>query len=162
TVRSVNSPMLSGTKAIPRRAMAGVSSPAMLSPANTIRPREARHRPMMVRRQVDLPAPLRPRRTVMPPSGTAKLTPCRMWYWAIWVWTPSRMSSGSDTRGLHAQIGLLHDGGGHYFRRGTIRHQAAVVQNNDAVRERPDHVHLVLHQQDGLGAVGLERGDEVE
>ena len=70
--------MFSGTKAMPRRAMVGVSSAAMLSPANAMRPCEARHSPMMVRSVVVLPAPLRPSSTVMPPSGTAKLTPCRM------------------------------------------------------------------------------------
>src|SRR5262245_13902401 len=147
---------------MPRRAMAGVSRPAMLSPAKAMRPWEARHRPMMVRRQVVLPAPLRPSSTVMPPSGTAKLTPCRMWYWAMWVCTPSSTSRASGTRRLHAEIGLLHDGRGHDLRRHAVGHETAVVQHHDAVRQGADHVHLVLHQQDRPGLVGLERSDEVE
>ena len=43
-----------------------------------IAPREARHRPMMVRRHVVLPAPLRPSSMVVRPAGASKSTPCRM------------------------------------------------------------------------------------
>jgi len=45
---------------MPARAMSGVDSASMRSPPRRISPDEARHRPMMVRKVVVLPAPLRP------------------------------------------------------------------------------------------------------
>ena len=36
------------------------------------------------------------------------------------------------------------------------------MQHDDAVRQFAHHVHLVFHQQDGLGLVGLEAADQVQ
>ncbi len=58
--------------------MSGVASLVMSRPAKRISPEAARHNPMMVRKVVVLPAPLRPSSMVRPPSGTSKSTPCRM------------------------------------------------------------------------------------
>src|SRR4051794_11434314 len=117
-----------------------------------MRPAEARHRPMMVRRHVVFPAPLRPSSMVSPPRGTAKSTPCRMWYWPMWVLTPDSASMGgtSAMRGLrisrsNPQVCFLHDGRGDDRGRVAVGRQPPLVQHDDAVGQRAHHVHLVLH-----------------
>src|SRR4051794_138735 len=123
--------------------MSGVDSLVMSRPSNTMLPALAFHRPMMVRRVVVLPAPLRPSRTARPPRGTTRSTPCRMWYWPMWVWTPDRVSSGSADCAASAgigsdnfgcsKIGFLYDFRLHDFARLAVRDQGAVVQHDDAV-----------------------------
>src|SRR5439155_2169045 len=142
---------------MPRRASSGVGVRVMSCCSNLMLPADARHRPMMVRRQVVLPAPLRPRSMVSELGATAKSTPCRMWYWPMCVLTP-RSSRSSDTR--DTQIGLLHDRRGGHFGRRTLRDELALMQHDDAVGERAHHVHLVLDQQDGLVALRLDVADE--
>src|SRR6266550_4947437 len=109
-------------------------------------PADARHSPMIVRRQVVLPAPLRPRSMVSDFSGTEKSTPCRMWYWPICVFTPAswRRSATRDP-----QVGFLHDRRGDHRGGLAVGDELSLVQHDDAVGERAHHVHLVLHQQDG-------------
>src|SRR5215470_692337 len=150
---------------MPARAMSGAAQPAMLRPANRKVPRLGFHNPMMVRKVVVLPAPLRPSSTVMAPSGTAKSTPCRMWYCPIWVCTPCSSNSGSAMArapGRYTQIGLLYDRRGNHLGRSTIGHQASVVQDDDAVGEASHHVHFVLDQQNRFVALGFQRLDQVE
>src|SRR5438094_897312 len=145
---------------MPARAMSGVLIFVMSRPSNRMLPRLAFHRPMMVRRVVVLPAPLRPSRTVRPPRGTARSTPCRMWYWPMWVWTPDSVRMGSfigRSCGFGcAKISLLHDLRLHHLGGGAVGHQGAVVQHDDAVGQRAHHVHLVLDQQHGLVRVALD------
>src|SRR3954462_6271636 len=105
-------------------------------------PAEARHSPMMVRRQVVLPAPLRPSSIVSRFFGTSKSTPCRMWYWPMCVLTPERASSGSGTG--HTQIGLLDDRRGNPLGRIAVGDELPLMQHDDAIRERAHDVHLVL------------------
>src|SRR5690242_2754112 len=150
---------------MPARAISGVAQPPMAVPAKLTLPRLAFHRRMMVRSVVLLPAPLRPSSTVMAPAGTSKSTPCKMWYWPIWVCTPSSTSSGSGTiaaPGGDAQIGLLHDRRADHFGRRAIRHQATVVEHDNTVGEALDHVHFVLNQQDGLVARALDALDQLQ
>src|SRR4051794_7973836 len=121
---------------MPARAMSGVESFVMSRPSKTMLPLLAFHRPMMVRRVVVLPAPLRPSRMESPPRGTTRSTPCRMWYWPMWVWTPDRVNKGSgigsDNFGC-SKIGFLYDFRLHDFARLAVRDQGAVVQHDDAV-----------------------------
>src|SRR5438067_13793641 len=126
---------------MPARAMSGVESFVMSRPSKTMLPLLAFHRPMMVRRVVVLPAPLRPSSTARPPRGTTRSTPCRMWYWPMWVWTPDSVRMGSVMGSFAlsvscgfggAKIGLLHDFRLHHFGRLAVRHQRAVVQHDDA------------------------------
>src|SRR5689334_14518740 len=138
---------------MPARAMSGAAQPPMAWPANLTVPRLGCHRPMMVRKVVVLPAPLRPSSTVMAPSGTAKFTPCRMWYCPMCVCTPSSSKSGSGmaaASGRNSQVGLLHDRRANDIGRCTIRHQTSVVQDDDAVGEAAHHIHFVFDQQNGL------------
>src|SRR5688500_14428575 len=117
-------------------------------------PEEADQSPMIVRRQVVFPAPLRPSSIVSCFSGTAKSTPCRMWYCPICVLTPSRRSTG------YSKIGFLHDRRGDDLRRRAGGDQLALVQHDDAVGERAHHVHLVLDEEDGLLSCPLDFLDE--
>src|SRR3990170_3449703 len=130
---------------MPARAMSGVAEPPISRPAKVTRPALGFHSPMMVRSVVVLPAPLRPSSTVIAPAGTAKSTPCRMWYWPMWVCTPSSVSNASGMGGAlggNAQVGLLHYGRADHLGRRAVGHQPAVVQHDDAVGEALDHVHL--------------------
>src|SRR5881398_960979 len=116
---------------MPARAMSGVPSRVMSRPSKRIVPPLACHMPMMVRRVVVLPAPLRPSRTARPPRGTTRSTPCRMWYWPMWVWTPDRVSKGSGMFRC-SKIGFLYDFRLHDLERLAVRDQGAVVQHDDA------------------------------
>src|SRR5687768_5822994 len=134
---------------MPRRARSGVAVRVISLPSKLILPAEARHRPMMVRRQVVLPAPLRPSSMVSECCGTEKFTPCRMWYWPMWVFTPaSCRRSGTrypaEPSGRDTKIGFLHDRRGDDFGRLAIGDELALMQHDDAVGERPDHVHLMF------------------
>src|SRR5581483_7567072 len=155
---------------MPAREMSGVASPPISRPANVTLPRLGFHNPMMVRNVVVLPAPLRPSSTVMAPFGTEKSTPCRMWYWPIWVCTPCSVSSASAMGGprgcglrlgCDAEVGFLHHRRADHLGGLAVGHQSPVVQHDDAVGEALHHVHLVLDEQDGLVALALEPLDEV-
>src|SRR5690349_19481373 len=119
-----------------------------------MRPAEARHSPMIVRRQVVLPAPLRPSSMVSEPAATAKSTPCRMWYWPMCVFTPARESSaslaGASSTGSHSEISLLHHRRGDHVGRLAVGDQRALMQHDDAIGERAHHVHLVLDEENRL------------
>src|SRR5256885_3832533 len=103
-------------------------------------PAEARHKPMIVRRQVVLPAPLRPSSMVSEFGATPKSTPCRMWYCPMCVFM---LSSWSRSRTGYAQVSLLHDRRGYDFGRRALRDELALVQHDDAIRERAHYIHLV-------------------
>src|SRR4051812_29244682 len=144
---------------MPRRASAGVSNACTSVPAKRMLPAEARHSPMMVRRHVVLPAPLRPSSMVREFGATLKSTPCRMWYCPMCVWT-AFSSSRSGTR--DAEIGFLHDWHGDHFGGHALGDELALMQHHDAVRERAHHIHLVLDEQHRLVALRLDVTDEVE
>src|SRR3954463_2194795 len=116
-------------------------------------PAEARHKPMMVRRQVVLPAPLRPRSMVSEFGATLKSTPCRMWYCPMCVWT-ALSSSRSATS--HAEIGFLHDRHRNHFGRSALGDKLPLVQHDDAIGERSHDIHLVLDQENSLVALRLD------
>jgi hypothetical protein len=92
----------------------------------------------------------------------------------MWVCTPSRVRRASLMRPPDAglawrrplrgdtEIRLLHHRRGDHLGRLAVGHQRAVVQHDDAVGQFAHHVHLVLHQQDGLGLVFLQRADQVQ
>src|SRR5258706_7196853 len=155
---------------MPSCAMSGVRrcafSPPIGWPSKITLPRDAAHRPMMVRRVVVLPAPLRPSSIVTWPVGTSKSTPCRMWYAPMCVCTPwserslsvipapslfegeGRDGGGRDIRqhaylGRQPEIGVLHDRRRDHRGRFAIGDELPVVQHDDAVGELAHDVHLV-------------------
>src|SRR5438046_2248012 len=83
----------------------------MSRPPNVTEPCDACHRPMMVRRVVVFPAPLRPSSIVSLPRGTARSTPCRMWYAPMCVCTPCNVSKFSFMAWLLPPLGEGGDGG---------------------------------------------------
>jgi hypothetical protein len=64
---------------MPRRTISWVGSRVRSSPANFTAPRRGRAMPMIERKVVVLPAPLRPISVTTSPSPTAIEMPCRMW-----------------------------------------------------------------------------------
>src|SRR6266850_1755464 len=143
---------------MPRRASSGVGVRVMSCWSNRTLPAEARHRPMIVRREVVLPAPLRPRSMVSEFGATLKSTPCRMWYWPMCVLTPLSCSRSGTS---DSEIGFLHDRRRNDFGGRALGDELALVQHDDAVGERAHHVHLVLDEQHGLVAVRKGGGDHV-
>src|SRR6267142_2052543 len=144
---------------MPRRASSGVGVRVMSCWSNRTLPAEARHRPMIVRREVVLPAPLRPRSMVSEFGATLKATPCRMWYWPMCVLTPLSCSRSGTS---DSEIGFLHDRRRNDFGGRALGDELALVQHDDAVGERAHHVHLVLDEQHGLVALRLDVADQVE
>src|SRR5882724_1543598 len=63
---------------MPSRAMRFEANPAISVPRKTTEPRRCGTIPMIARRGVVLPAPLRPSNVTTSPSATAKLIPCSM------------------------------------------------------------------------------------
>src|SRR5262245_41747834 len=83
----------------------------------------------------------------------------------MWVCTPTRLSSGSATARAPCgspEVGLPHDRQVNNLGGRAVRDQAAIVEDNDAIGEAAHHIHLVLNQQNGLAALGLELPDEVQ
>src|SRR5262245_14645834 len=145
---------------MPSRTIAWAGSRWIGRPSNRTAPRAGWSRPTMVRRVVVLPAPLRPSRTVTAPGRVPSETPWRMWCWPIQVWMPSTSRTGSGTGGAPAEVGGL-DVGIRADRLGrVVRDEPAVLEHGHGVGERQDHVDLVLDQEDGPLAPGLERLDQ--
>src|ERR1700730_10254449 len=115
---------------MPHCAMSGVARAVMSAPSNRTWPDEACHSPMMVRSVVVLPAPLRPSSAVSPPRGTARSTPCRIWYGPTWVLTAESVRSGSGMG--DAEISFLHDGRCDHLGRIAVGDERTVVQHDDA------------------------------
>src|SRR5688572_12222880 len=143
---------------MPRRARSAVLSRCTSRPSNRTLPVDARHNPMMVRRQVVLPAPLRPSSMVRDLSGTEKSTPCRMWYCPMWVLTPCRLSMSARD----AKVRFLHDRQGDHRGGLAVGNELALVKHDDAVGERTHHVHLVLDQKDSLVTLSLDVLDQLQ
>src|SRR5581483_3276176 len=144
---------------MPSRTIAWGGRPWIGRPANRTAPRPGCSSPTTVRSVVVLPAPLRPRSTVTAPGRARSETPCRTWWPPIQVWTSSSSSTGSATGGAAEVRGL--DGGVRADRRRrAVGDEPPVLEHRDPVRERQDHVDLVLDQQDRPVAGGLDPLDQ--
>src|SRR6202795_5235890 len=146
---------------MPSRAISYGGSPWMARPSRRTAPCRGWSTPMMVRIVVVLPAPFRPSSTVTASSRTRRDTPCRMWCWPISVWTSSTSSRAAGMR--RASVVRRLDGGigAHRLRR-PVGDEPAVLEHGDRVRQRHHHVDLVLDEQDGLVAPGLDALDEAD
>ena len=69
----------SGLMAMPAPMILSMDLPSSSSPFHWMEPEEAFTRPVMVRRVVDLPAPLAPIKVTIFPSGTSREMPRRAW-----------------------------------------------------------------------------------
>src|SRR3984893_2279266 len=161
TVRSGKMPLSSGEKASPRRAISWVRRPWMSSSRSRIRPARGRRYPMIVRRVVDLPAPLRPTRHTTSPSFTSRDTWRRMWLDWMKTSTASTLSTRTspssraapDHRVDHARVGA--DRGGR-----RVGEHPALVERDDAVRVAEHDVHVVLDLDDRAQADAPGRGHQ--
>ena len=69
----------SGLMAMPEPTILSMDLPKSSSPFHWMEPEDALTRPVMVRRVVDLPAPLAPISVTILPSGTSREMPRRAW-----------------------------------------------------------------------------------
>src|SRR5690242_925231 len=147
TVRSPNTSLSSGAKPMPSLATSKGRKPPMLRPAKWMDPERAEICPMMVRKVVDLPAPLRPTRQTSSAGPTSIVTRRRI-----------SLPSMSTLRSLMASIGahaFANDGGddmgiGKEWTGWQVGKHFAFRQGDNALRIRGDQVHIVLDENDGF------------
>src|SRR5215831_2767080 len=121
-------------------------------PSNSTVPRVRGASPMIARRVVVFPTPLRPSSAAHSPDCTSKVTPCRMCSFPICTWTSSSRSIGLLLDIvlvlLAAEIGLAHAlVGGNPFRAAgcedrPLRHHGNVVGDFE------HDLHIVLNDDD--------------
>src|SRR5262249_41257984 len=102
-------------------------------------------RPMIERRVVVLPAPLRPSSTVICPGGTANETSRSTWLLPWNVLSPSTASSMSVEA---AEIGLLNVRIAANLCRRALGDEPAEMEHADPIGEVEDDVHVVLDEDD--------------
>src|SRR5229473_1767937 len=161
TVRSGKIPLSSGEKARPRRAISCVRRRWISSSRNRMRPARGRRYPMMARRVVDLPAPLRPTRQTTSRSFTSSETRRRMWLDWMKTSMASTLSTGASRSSRTAADHHVYDprvgadrGGGRVGQHPTL------VEGDDPVRVAEHDVHVVLDLDDGLEADSPGRADQ--
>src|SRR6516162_2443503 len=137
---------------MPSRAIRFDASSAISLSRKTTEPRRCGTIPMIARKVVVLPAPLRPRRVTTSPSATAKLIPCRMCdspYHACSSSTRSNSREGIDLLGMTGpEIGLDDLRIARYCGVIAFGQDAPTGQHRDRVREIGDHGQIVLDHQD--------------
>src|ERR1700730_14872487 len=146
---------------MPRPAMRLGGGPTSSAPRKTTEPCRCGTMPMIARRVVVLPAPLRPSRVTTSPWPTAKLIPCRMWdspYQACSSSTPSSRCPVPDSGMAGPQI-RFHDLGA-FGDCAVISfgEDTAAGQHCDDVGEIGHHRQIMLDHQDR--AVGCQLSDQ--
>src|SRR6185312_1305520 len=123
--------------------------PESSRPLNFTEPRRCT-RPMIARRVVERPTPLRPRRLTISPARTSSRTPRRMWLLPYHAFR-SRTSSTGFPQG--AEVSLLHRGVAADLLRRAARDDLAIHEHRDAIGQIEHHPHVVLdHEQRLAGA----------
>src|SRR5437764_14789609 len=114
--------------------------------------------PEMARSVVVLPAPLAPSMVTMVPSSTTSERP---WSARTEPYAACRSVSSSSAIGFGSQVGL-DDGGvlAHLAGR-SLRDLPAEVQDDDAVRDAHDQVHVVLHDQQRQVQLVVDAADQL-
>src|SRR5215471_6486949 len=129
---------------MPKRAIRLEARPISSLPRNTMEPCLCGTIPMIARRVVVFPAPLRPSNVTTSPSPTAKLTPCRMWdspYQACSSSTRSKCCCVTAASGVAGPKIGLHD-------LGVLRDHAVIaLGENAAAGQHRDHVAEVGHHR---------------
>src|SRR3569833_1925476 len=121
-------------------------------PSNSIWPALRRASPMMLRKVVVLPTPLRPRSAAHSPAFTSRSTPCRMCSLAMCTWTLRRLSIGGLLDIIlvfrPAEIGLAHALVGRDLLCVAGRQNGALRHYGDGVRYVEHHRHVMLDDDD--------------
>src|SRR5919112_3453789 len=111
-------------------------------------PSRRRRIPMMARKVVVLPAPLRPSSVMVSPSRMSRSTPCRTWLSPYQALRPRTSRRGASVM-FGSHIGLAHA----WIRTdgivGSVRQDLAARQNRHPVAEIGHDVQVVLDHQDG-------------
>src|SRR5258705_12776616 len=71
------------------------------------------------------------------------------------VWIPVMRSSTALSFIGHPKIGFLDNRRCDHFCGLPVSDECAIVKNDDAVSQRTDYIHLVLHQKNNLISIGL-------
>src|SRR5262245_55389631 len=131
-------------------------------------PREGLTMPKTVRSSVDLPAPLAPMIETISPAHTSTETPRSTSISPYPAWTSSSRRSGDRGggtsrggivgAGLAPKVGLDDPGVAPDGFGGPFGDLLAVVEDDDALGDVHDHVHVVLDQQHGL-ALAVQAAD---
>src|SRR3954471_9613497 len=132
---------------MPSRAMRLDGSSISSVPRNRTEPVRWGRMPMIARRVVVLPAPLRPSRVATSPSSTVKSMPCRTCDSPYQACSPSTSSSGGApalSRMAGPHIGLDDLGIVGHCRVVALGEDAAAGQDGDGLRQIGDHRQIVL------------------
>src|SRR5688572_27371325 len=121
-------------------------------PSNSTVPRVRRASPMIARKVVVLPTPLRPSNAAHSPPFTSRLTPCRICSLPIWTWTSSSLSMHRLLDVVFvlgaAEIGLAHALVGGDLLRAAGGEDGAQRHHGDVVGDLEHHLHVVLDDDD--------------
>src|SRR6185437_6235831 len=133
-------------------------------PSNSIWPPLRATRPMMLRKVVVLPTPLRPSSAAHSPSFTSRSTPCRICSLAMCTWTLRRLSISSLLDIIlvlgPAQIGFAHAFVGSDFLGIARRQNGALRHYGDRVGNVEHNRHIVLDDDDIDGARHFTNADD--
>src|SRR5579884_4414438 len=143
---------------MPSRAMRFDGRSTSSAPPNTIDPARLGTMPMIARRVVVLPAPLRPRRVTTSPSCTPKSMPCRMCDSPYQACSPATSSSALSppASGMPGpEIGFRHVGVGRDRAVIAFAQDAPAGQYRDRVGEVGHDGQVVFDHQHGAVARGL-------
>src|SRR5215813_1302229 len=153
---------------MPSRAMRFDGLPTSSSPPKAIEPLRLATMPMIARKVVVLPAPLRPSRVTSSPSAIANSMPCRMCDSPYQAWRSRTRSSapavsccgvrsaasamtrshiGLDDVGVLRHLGII-----------ALGQDLAAGQHGDGVGELRHHREIVLDHEDG--AIRRDLADE--
>src|SRR4051812_32699037 len=124
---------------MPMRARVWVGAFVRSMPSKSTAP-AGRKRPMTVFISVVLPAPLRPIRPIIAPSGTSSETSRRMRIAPIDTLTLPTLSTRAHHVTLDLRVGERRLGRG-------VGDDAAVVEGEHALREAAHHLHVVLDEE---------------
>src|SRR5712691_10531415 len=137
---------------MPLRGTSWAWQRARSTPSNSTVPRVRRASPMIARKVVVLPTPLRPSSAAHSPPFTSRFTPCRMCSLPIWTWTSSSLSmhrlldvvfvlGAAEVSFTHALVGgdVLRAAGGE---------DRAQRHHGDVVGDLEHDLHVVLDDHD--------------
>src|SRR5690242_15326825 len=140
-----------------RSALMRESSMRWPSISNWMRPRCGRNRPEMVESVVVLPAPLAPISATISPRRTSTSMPRSACVPPRRTWTSS--SHSMTALPPLAEIGFDHLGIALDLLGRALGQHPPLVEHQDALAMRHDHLHVMLDQHHGEAQLAMEAGD---
>src|SRR5664279_350677 len=152
TLRVEKIPRSSGTKPMPRFAIRSERHVPIALPSKVTLPLRLGSIPMIVRKVVVFPAPLRPTSVTISPAATSKSTPRTIWLSSYQALRPRTSSM------LTAQVGVDHALVGAHLGVASFDENRAALHHRDAVAQFGDDAQIVFDEDDG--PVGGDRTDQ--